>query len=83
MSEENKQKDKLEVLWTPQQVAEYLGLNPTTVYRWLSKGIMIDPEKVIRFSNRVRIPRSEVERIAGKTKDSLLNETVKKVKKIN
>lgn len=62
MSEEKKD---LEVLWTPQQVAKYLGLNPVTVYRWLSEGRTIDPTKVVRFSNRVRIPRSEVERIAG------------------
>lgn len=62
MSEEKKE---LEVLWTPQQVAKYLGLNSVTVYRWLSEGRTIDPTKVVRFSNRVRIPRSEVERIAG------------------
>lgn len=68
MSEENK---TLEVLWTPQQVAKYLGLNPVTVYRWISEKRMLDPEKIIRFSNRVRIPRSEVERIAGSIKKGL------------
>ena len=66
MSEE--QKKELEVLWTPQQVAKYLGLNPVTIYRWISKKQMLDPAKIVRFSNRVRIPRSEVERIAGVTK---------------
>lgn len=72
MSEETK---TLEVLWTPQQVAKYLGLNPVTVYRWLSEGRMLDATKVIRFSNRVRIPRSEVERIAGIFKGKLETKT--------
>ena len=63
MSEENKK--VLEVLWTPQQVAKYLGLNPVTIYRWISEKRMLDATKIIRFSNRVRIPRSEVERLAG------------------
>lgn len=76
MSEEGKE---LQILWTPQQVAKYLGLNPVTVYRWLSEGRMIDPQKVVRFSNRVRIPRSEVERIAGivrkKLEDNKPNES--------
>lgn len=72
MSEEVKK--ELEILWTPQQVAKYLGLNPVTVYRWISEKRMIDPTKIIRFSNRVRIPRSEVERIAGITRDKLKGE---------
>lgn len=61
----------LEVLWTPLQVAKYLGLNPVTVYRWVSEKRMLDPAKIIRFSNRVRIPRSEVERIAGLKREIL------------
>lgn len=73
MSEENR-KD-LEVLWTPQQVAEYLLVNPKTVYNWLSKKIVIDPTKVVRFASRVRIPRSEVERLAGLTKAKLRGES--------
>ncbi len=68
MSEEKKQ---LEVLWTIQQVAKYLGLNPVTIYRWVAEKRIIDPTKVIRFSKRVRIPRSEVERIAGSVKQKL------------
>ena len=72
MSEEPKR--ELEILWTPQQVAKYLGLNPVTVYRWIAEKRMIDPTKVIRFSNRVRIPRSEVERIAGLTRAKLKGE---------
>lgn len=69
MSEEIK-KD-LEILWTPKQVAKYFGLNPVTVYRWISEKRMLDATKIIRFSNRVRIPRSEVERIAGLTREKL------------
>jgi len=68
MAEEDK---KLEVLWTPQQVAKYLGINPVTVYRWIAEKRMLDPQKIIKFSNRVRIPRSEVERIAGITKEKI------------
>jgi len=71
MSEERKE---LEVLWTPRQVAKYLGLNTTTVYRWIAEGKILDPQKIVRFSNRVRIPRSEVERIAGLTKAKLEGE---------
>lgn len=64
---ENDGSKKLEVLWSPQQVAKYLGLNKSTVYKWLASGTVLDQTKIIRFSNRVRIPRSEVERIAGIT----------------
>ena len=72
MSEEAR-KD-IEILWTPQQVAKYLSVNPVTVYRWIAEGRMLDPTKIVRFSNRVRIPRSEVERIAGITKRKLEGE---------
>ena len=67
---ENKEK-QLEILWTTQQVAKYLGLSPVTIYRWLAEKKVFDPEKVIRFANRVRIPRSEVERIAGSIRNRL------------
>ena len=72
MSEEIKE---LEVLWTPKQVAKYLGLNPVTVYSWLAEKRVLDPTKIIRFSKRVRIPRSEVERIAGITKTKIQEES--------
>jgi len=62
----------LEVLWTPRQVAKYLGLHPVSVYRWIQEKRMINPDKIVRFSNRVRIPRSEVERIAGVIKTNLM-----------
>lgn len=71
MSEEIKK--ELEILWTPRQVAKYLNLNPVTVYRWIAEKRMLDPAKIVRFSNRVRIPRSEVERIAGSIKGKLEN----------
>lgn len=72
MSEE--QRKELEVLWNPQQVAKYLGLSPVTVYRWIAEKRMLDPTKIVRFSNRVRIPRSEVERLAGLTRAKLKGE---------
>lgn len=69
MSEEvNKE---LEVLWTVQQVAKYLSLHPVTIYHWLSKGKIIDPSKIVRVGSHVRIPRSEVERLAGNIKKKL------------
>ena len=63
MNEETKK--ELEKLWTISQVAKYLSVNPITVYRWLREKKVFDPEKIIRFANRVRIPQSEVERVAG------------------
>lgn len=72
MSEEPKK--EIEVLWTPQAVATYLGLNKVTVYRWIAEKRVINPEKIVRFSNRVRIPRSEVERIAGLTRAKIQGE---------
>ena len=72
MSEEIKK--ELEILWTPQQVAKYFGVHTVTVYRWLAEKRMLDPAKIIRFSNRVRIPRSEVERIAGLVRTKLANQ---------
>lgn len=64
-------KKDLEVLWTVTQVAQYLLVHRVTVYKWLSAGRIIDPAKVIRIGNKVRIPRSEVERIAGSIKSNL------------
>lgn len=64
-------KKDLEVLWTVAQVAQYLLVKPGTVYNWLSDGTMFDPAKVVRLGKRVRIPRSEVERIAGNIKSNL------------
>ena len=75
MNEEPKK--ELEILWTPQNVAKYLGVNPVTVYRWISEKRTIDPTKIVRFSNRVRIPRSEVERLAGITRARLGEEEIK------
>ena len=77
MSEEPRK--ELEVLWNPQQVAKYLGLHPHTVYNWIANKKMFDPTKIIRFSNRVRIPRSEVERIAGSIKKELETKPVENI----
>jgi len=68
MSEENRH---LEILWSVKQVAIYLGVGTGTIYQWISERRMLDPTKIVRFSNRVRIPRSEVERLAGIVKGKL------------
>ncbi len=70
MNDENKK--ELEILWTVPQVAKYLSVSPITVYRWLAEKKVFDPEKIIRFTNRVRIPQSEVERVAGNKGDNLI-----------
>ncbi len=57
-------KKNLEPLWTVQQTAKYLQVSPVTIYRWISSKKLINPTKLVRFSNRVRIPLSEVMRIA-------------------
>lgn len=64
-------KDSLEPLWTPAQVATYLQVSRKTVYYWLQNKKTIDPAVVKRFGNNVRIPRSEVERIAGEITSKL------------
>lgn len=69
MEEANKK--EIEILWTPRQVAKYLSVSPVTVYRWIAEKRIIDHSKIVRFSNRVRIPRSEVERIAGVAREKL------------
>jgi excisionase family DNA binding protein len=69
MSEEPIQ--DLEVLWTPQQLAKYLNISKVSVYRWISEKRVLDPAKLIRIGRAVRIPRSEVERIAGIKKKEL------------
>lgn len=65
------EKKELEILWSPKQLAEYLTVSPVTVYRWLSQKKVIDPAKVVRIGKTVRIPRSEVERIAGNVRQKL------------
>ena len=72
MSEETGK--RIEVLWTPQQVADFLNMNVKSVYRWIKAKKVIDPAKVIRFSGQIRIPRSEIERIAGVTRGEMLEE---------
>lgn len=55
----------LEVLWTVEQVAAYFSISKRTVYQWIAGKRMIDPTKLVHIGNLVRIPRSEVERIAN------------------
>lgn len=57
----------LEPLWTVDQAAAYFNMNRMTIYRWITRGKI----KSTKIGNRVRIPRSEIERIAGETKAKL------------
>lgn len=61
-------KKDLEVLWTVEQVANYFHVKKHTVYQWISKGVRLDPNKIVHVGTLVRIPRSEVERIANQKK---------------
>lgn len=63
----------LGVLWTLPQVAQYLLVSRKTLYGWLKAGKVFDPAKIIRIGRSIRIPRSEVERIAGNVKTNLKN----------
>lgn len=69
----NNNNKELELLWTVNQTAKYLSVSPFTVYRWIKEGKVIEQNKVVRFSKQVRIPRSEVTRIAGIIKSKLEN----------
>ena len=60
----------LEPLLTPKQLGEYLGFKQRTIYLWIRQG-KIDPTKVIKFGERVRIHRSEADRLAGEIKTKL------------
>jgi len=70
MSEEI-QRPELEILMTTRTVAKYLLVSQESVRRWIRTGKVIDPAKVSRVANRIRIPRSEVVRIAGTIKTQL------------
>lgn len=72
MSEERKD---LEILWTVEQVASYFVISKRTVYSWIREKRMINPAKLVYIGNMVRIPRSEVERIANKKKVALVGAT--------
>lgn len=67
------ERQDLEVMWTPRQVANYFQVSMVTVYRWINQGKMFDPTKIVRLSNFVRIPRSEVERLAAINTKKILN----------
>lgn len=60
----------LDVLWTPEQVAKYMTISRRTVYRWIHSKTIFNPDLIVKLHERAyRIPRCEVERIAGiKTK---------------
>ena len=78
MSEELLPRKDLEVLWTVDQVANYFSISKRTVYQWIAAGKMLDKEKLVYVGNLVRIPRSEVERIANKKKSGIIAAPIKK-----
>ena len=61
----------LEPLLTPKQLGEYLGFKANTIRIWIRKGVKIDPSKVVKIGQNVRIYRSEAERLAGEIKSQL------------
>lgn len=62
---------KGEVLWKVKQAAEYLMLHPKTVYRKILAGELFNPMRVIRIGDTIRIPRSEVFRVAEGIKNEI------------
>jgi putative resolvase len=50
------------------KAAEELGLHPITIRRWIKMGKL----QAVRVGIEARIPRSEIERLLGKTDDRLL-----------
>ena len=74
MNEEiEKPRQALEVLWTPKQIADYFTVSVRTVYGWIREGTNIKPNKIIRIGNKVRIARSEIERLAGNIRTQIQN----------
>lgn len=68
---------RLESIWTPEQCAEYFNVTRVCIYRWIREGRVFNPESIIRISNKIRIPRSEVERVAGVKRDEIFNDATK------
>src|SRR6266702_7805951 len=50
------------------KAAHELGLHPFTVRKWIKAGKI----QAIRVGNEARVPRSEIERLAGKTAGRLI-----------
>lgn len=50
------------------KAAHELGLHPLTVRKWIKAGKI----QAIRVGNEARVPRSEIERLAGKTQGRLI-----------
>lgn len=64
---------QLEPLWTVNQTAKYFGLNIMTIYQWISKGKI----KRVKIGNCVRIPRSEIERMACVSQKKIIDRSLK------
>lgn len=65
--------EKLGVLWTVNMVARYFSVTPGAVYKWIASGKIKNVVQLNNKGGRVRIPKSEVERIVGESTTKLKN----------
>lgn len=70
-SPQRSEKRDLERLYPLPWVAQYLGFSRKTLYGWVKEGKVFKPERIVRVGRSIRIPRSEVERVAGSIRDNL------------
>lgn len=60
----------LEPMWTASMVSNYFSVHRYTVYRWIKEGKL----NASVLNGKFRVPRSEVERLAGTVKDKLMQD---------
>lgn len=58
------QREPGQVLWDVNKTAEYLGLAPKTVRKYIASGTVFSPEAVSKLGREYRIARNEVYRVA-------------------
>lgn len=51
---------KIDPLWTTDRVADYFGVEPSTILRWITRETGDDQLKGRKINNRWRVPQSEV-----------------------
>lgn len=67
MTMQTVERKDLEVLWTVNQTAKYFSVIPNTVRRWIREG-RINAHKI---GSRVRIPRSEIDKLVSEAQEKL------------
>lgn len=76
---------KLELLWTITKVADYFSISKATVWRWIKRKEKFTPGTVVNIGTEhnplYRIPRSEVERLAGVASDTIMSEVMAQTEK--